>query len=151
MIRCATPPLLPLRMLSSSSSPSSSSSYSVNPNPRLNPIPPVLKPSRAPFFTNHSVKISPSLLQSMTLSSCFSRPTNSIPVSSLPGTGNRGPDSAVSDSLALVVVSFYKFADLPDHARMRQPLKELCQELVLHLRFFGSWFCFFYVLICNFL
>ncbi|KAF3433260.1 hypothetical protein FNV43_RR24362 [Rhamnella rubrinervis] len=120
-------------MLSSSSLPSlslsSSSSYSVNPNPRLNPIPPMLKPSRAPFFPDHSVRISPSLLQSMTLSSCFSRPTNPIPVSSPSGTGNPGPDSAVADSLDLVVVSFYKFADFPDHARMRQPLKVLCQEL----------------------
>lgn len=144
MIRCATPSVLPLRMLSSSSSLSLSfSSYSVNPNPRLNPIAP------APFFSNYSVKISPSLLQSMTLSSCFSRPTNPIPFSSPPGTGNPGPDSAVSDSLALVVVSFYKFADFPDHARMRQPLKELCQELVLHLRLFRSWFCFFYALFCH--
>ncbi|KAJ0979202.1 hypothetical protein J5N97_014676 [Dioscorea zingiberensis] len=30
---------------------------------------------------------------------------------------------------ALVVVSFYKFADFPDHAVMRKPLKDLCEEL----------------------
>ncbi|XP_026457163.1 rhodanese-like domain-containing protein 7 [Papaver somniferum] len=29
----------------------------------------------------------------------------------------------------LVVVSFYKFADFPDHADLRKPLKNLCQEL----------------------
>ncbi|CAO2816067.1 unnamed protein product [Amaranthus hypochondriacus] len=29
----------------------------------------------------------------------------------------------------LVVVSFYKFADLPDHADFRNPIKFLCQEL----------------------
>jgi len=31
---------------------------------------------------------------------------------------------------ALVVVSFYRFTDYPDHAAFRQPLKELCEELV---------------------
>lgn len=49
------------------------------------------------------------------------------------------PPSAVSHSLAsdpadsepssLVVVSFYKFADFPDHADLRKPLKDLCEEL----------------------
>uniref|UniRef100_A0A0D9WF26 Rhodanese domain-containing protein n=1 Tax=Leersia perrieri TaxID=77586 RepID=A0A0D9WF26_9ORYZ len=29
----------------------------------------------------------------------------------------------------LVVVSFYRFADFPDHAELRRPLKELCEEL----------------------
>lgn len=29
----------------------------------------------------------------------------------------------------LVVVSFYKFADFPDHADLRKPLKELCERL----------------------
>lgn len=29
----------------------------------------------------------------------------------------------------LVVVSFYRFADFPDHAAFRRPLKELCEEL----------------------
>ena len=31
---------------------------------------------------------------------------------------------------ALVVVSFYRFADFPDHADFRRPLKELCEQLV---------------------
>lgn len=30
---------------------------------------------------------------------------------------------------ALLVVSFYRFADLPDHADLRRPLRELCEEL----------------------
>lgn len=30
----------------------------------------------------------------------------------------------------LMVVSFYKFADFPDHATMRKPLKELCEDVV---------------------
>ncbi|KAF0927381.1 hypothetical protein E2562_032471 [Oryza meyeriana var. granulata] len=29
----------------------------------------------------------------------------------------------------LLVVSFYRFADFPDHAALRRPLKELCEEL----------------------
>lgn len=31
----------------------------------------------------------------------------------------------------LVVVSFYKFADFPDHANFRNPIKQLCQDLVI--------------------
>jgi len=31
---------------------------------------------------------------------------------------------------SLLVVSFYRFADFPDHAAFRRPLKELCEELV---------------------
>lgn len=34
-----------------------------------------------------------------------------------------------SSPQTLVVVSFYKFADLPDHAEFRKPLKDLCQRL----------------------
>ncbi|KAK9682710.1 hypothetical protein RND81_10G091000 [Saponaria officinalis] len=33
------------------------------------------------------------------------------------------------ESNSLVVVSFYKFADFPDHAELRNPLKLLCQQL----------------------
>ncbi|XP_010525417.1 PREDICTED: rhodanese-like domain-containing protein 7 [Tarenaya hassleriana] len=39
------------------------------------------------------------------------------------------PESGESDLNSLVVVSFYKFADFPDHADLRKPLKELCEEL----------------------
>ncbi|KAL4620678.1 hypothetical protein ACB092_06G172600 [Castanea dentata] len=42
---------------------------------------------------------------------------------------NDDPDPAPEDSQSLVVVSFYKFADFPDHAHMRKPLKDLCQQL----------------------
>jgi hypothetical protein len=34
------------------------------------------------------------------------------------------------DHPSLVVVSFYRFADFPDHASMRKPLKGLCEEVV---------------------
>lgn len=49
-----------------------------------------------------------------------------MPISTAPESGNPEPDSV---SGSLVVVSFYKFADFPDHADMRKPLKELCEEL----------------------
>ncbi|XP_010505828.1 PREDICTED: rhodanese-like domain-containing protein 7 [Camelina sativa] len=39
------------------------------------------------------------------------------------------PESDESDLGSLVVVSFYKFANLPDHADFRKPLKDLCEEL----------------------
>ncbi|CAM8897866.1 unnamed protein product [Rhodiola kirilowii] len=38
-------------------------------------------------------------------------------------------DCGEKESGVLVVVSFYKFADFPDHAELRKPLKKLCQEL----------------------
>lgn len=58
----------------------------------------------------------------MTLSKCFSHsgPTYAIPVSGLVESG---------EVESLVVVSFYKFADFPDHAVLRVPLKQLCQQL----------------------
>jgi len=119
---CLPQPFLSLttRMLSSSSSSSSSSttpssetrtSYSSsNPNPSFKNL--------SLFSNNHS-------LQSMTLSKCFSHsgPNNAIPVSGLVESG---------EVESLVVVSFYKFADFPDHAVLRVPLKQLCQQLVLH-------------------
>lgn len=42
------------------------------------------------------------------------------------------PEYDESDLGSLVVVSFYKFADFPDHADFRKPLKDLCEELVCH-------------------
>ncbi|OEL37888.1 Rhodanese-like domain-containing protein 7 [Dichanthelium oligosanthes] len=41
--------------------------------------------------------------------------------------GDGGVDG---EAPALVVVSFYRFADFPDHASFRRPLKELCEDLV---------------------
>ncbi|XP_062231107.1 rhodanese-like domain-containing protein 7 isoform X5 [Phragmites australis] len=40
-----------------------------------------------------------------------------------------GPGGVVGEVPALAVVSFYRFADFPDHAAFRRPLKELCEEL----------------------
>ncbi|PON48598.1 Rhodanese-like domain containing protein [Trema orientale] len=134
MLRCIAPPLLPMRMLSSSSS---STLFSLNPNPRLNPA---VKPSsRIPKPSRHSPLSDPikralsgsrNLPQSMTLSSrSFSGLADRIPVSNTSEARNPEFELDGSDSETLVVVSFYKFADFPDHARMRQPLKNLCEEL----------------------
>ena len=123
MLRCRILPLLALRMLSSSPS------YSANPNSRLPLLPssPIPQPSLShhhyhhPLFSN-SIRGLPRT-QTMTISrSLLSGPTTGpIPVST-------GPDE--SESQSLVVVSFYKFADFPDHADMRKPLKDFCQQLV---------------------
>lgn len=128
MLRYRAPPLpsLRLRMLSSPSL------HSLNPNPRLHPASSISESfdRRFQLFSNpisHPVRISRrdshGNPQSMTLSRCLSGSTNPVPISSL-------PESINSDSQILVVVSFYKFADFPDHARLRQPLKSLCEELV---------------------
>ncbi|KAK6932902.1 tRNA uridine(34) hydroxylase, N-terminal [Dillenia turbinata] len=37
--------------------------------------------------------------------------------------------SPLDPSVPLVVVSFYKFADFPDHSLFRKPLKDLCQQM----------------------
>ncbi|PON71142.1 Rhodanese-like domain containing protein [Parasponia andersonii] len=134
MLRCRAPPLLPMRLLSSSSS---LPSFSLNPNPRLNPA---VKPSsRNPNPSRNSPLSDPikralsgsrHLPQSMTLSSrSFSGLADPIPVSNTSEARNPEFELDGSDSETLVVVSFYKFADFPDHARMRRPLKNLCEEL----------------------
>ncbi|PQQ03150.1 rhodanese-like domain-containing protein 7 [Prunus yedoensis var. nudiflora] len=106
---------------------SSPSLRSINPNPRLHPTSSISEPSnRHPQLLFNPVRISlcesHGVPQSMTLSRCFSGQTSPVPISSSPESNN-------SDSQILVVVSFYKFADFPDHARLRQPLKLLCEEL----------------------
>ncbi|GER50872.1 rhodanese/Cell cycle control phosphatasesuperfamily protein [Striga asiatica] len=54
---------------------------------------------------------------------------NSLGTASKPITiGQYAPDAETVEPL-LVVVSFYKFADFPDHAELRKPLKELCEQL----------------------
>lgn len=109
---CLPQPLLTLSTRILSSSPSTSSSEtrigysSINPKSSFNNL--------SLFSISHS-------LQTMTISKCFSNSgsSNAIQISE--------SDSVVD---SLVVVSFYKFADFPDHAVLRVPLKQLCQELV---------------------
>ncbi|CAB4301536.1 unnamed protein product [Prunus armeniaca] len=121
MLRCTAPPSLSLRMISSPSL------RSITPNPRLHPTSSISEPSNHHpqlFFNPVRISLCDShgVPQSMTLSRCFSGQTSPVPISSSPESNN-------SDSQILVVVSFYKFADFPDHARLRQPLKLLCEEL----------------------
>lgn len=57
------------------------------------------------------------------------------PLAPLPPLGRNiavavGGGAVDGEAPALVVVSFYRFADFPDHAVFRRPLKELCEELV---------------------
>ncbi|KAM7499458.1 hypothetical protein LguiA_023872 [Lonicera macranthoides] len=80
---------------------------------------------------------SPNFCQnSLSFSKCFSAtPTTTSPI---PILNNTGPATSIEegkfedsnpDSPPLVVVSFYKFADFSDHALLRKPLKDLCEQL----------------------
>ncbi|KAL4291769.1 hypothetical protein GQ457_14G017800 [Hibiscus cannabinus] len=122
LLRRGSSLLLALRMLSSSSS--SSLIFS---NPKLHQLP---SSSPKPFCTlplNSPLRSScaPFHPQTMTLSKRFS--ADPIPTSPSSPFRPHSPDSTGPDSL--VVVSFYKFADFPDHADLRKPLKQLCQDL----------------------
>ncbi|CAN0877198.1 Rhodanese-like domain-containing protein 7 [Linum grandiflorum] len=111
MLRCRAPLVFFLRMLPPPPS--------LNPNPnssislfQLNPI--FIPNSNSPrrrhpttsFSCNHA-----SQSHAMTISSCSPAPIAAAPHS------------------PLTVVSFYRFADFPDHADLRKPLKDLCEEL----------------------
>lgn len=126
MLRCRSPTLLTLRMLLSS--PSTSRNPNTNSNLTCKPT------SRIPKSFHRSSDLSlfsnpHPFRQTMALvNCCSSNTTHTVPISTAPESGNPEPDSV---SGSLVVVSFYKFADFPDHADMRKPLKELCEELVL--------------------
>ncbi|CAL5189543.1 unnamed protein product [Lathyrus oleraceus] len=105
---CLPQPLLALstKILFSSPSTSSSATTSSETRTRYPSINPKSSFNSLSLFSNHHS------LQTMTISKCFSHLDES--------------DSVVD---SLVVVSFYKFADFPDHAVLRVPLKQLCQEL----------------------
>ncbi|KAK4277713.1 hypothetical protein QN277_015667 [Acacia crassicarpa] len=116
--------LSPLGMLSSSAPSSSAACESRRPsflrisysNPRISlPHPP-------PLSSNSHTS-----LRRMTLSTACFGASSPIPISGKPDSENLEPQS--DDPQSLVVVSFYKFADFPDHANMRKPLKALCEEL----------------------
>ncbi|XWS74481.1 hypothetical protein CRYUN_Cryun01aG0001700 [Craigia yunnanensis] len=107
MLRCTSPLLLALSLLSSAS---------LTSNPKF------LLPSTCQPFNSH---LSHSQKMRMTLSKCFSgTAANPIPIS----PSNLAQPHEL-DSHSLVVVSFYKFSDFPDNADLRKPLKQLCQEL----------------------
>ncbi|WOG87387.1 hypothetical protein DCAR_0206611 [Daucus carota subsp. sativus] len=97
-----------------------------NPNPNLpksllsqspsNSSFPILKNPKMFFAPNNS----PQNLASSTPSSAPTSPTKLA--------ASDAQNDVVLGS-TLVVVSFYKFADFPDHADLRAPLKQLCRQL----------------------
>lgn len=109
-----------------------------NPNPNLNPK---SLPSQSPSFsilTNPKMFFPPkNSPQKLTFYNPFSSSTTISPSKSPASDGKNG---VVSES-TLVVVSFYKFADFPDHADIRAPLKQLCQQLVYML--FSSYIMYY--------
>ncbi|GAV67787.1 LOW QUALITY PROTEIN: Rhodanese domain-containing protein, partial [Cephalotus follicularis] len=121
MLRCRSPLLLSLRMLSSS--------YTLNPNSTVS----LLSHFHIKSKTRLSLSSPPTnISQTMTVSKCSSSSATSdpIPIPGQPLLDNLGLDSNGSaHPQSLVVVSFYKFAEFPDHADLRQPLKQLCEEL----------------------
>ncbi|KAI3882578.1 hypothetical protein MKX03_010697 [Papaver bracteatum] len=54
---------------------------------------------------------------------------NRVSNQEIPVTTSQSSASEAPPASPLVVVSFYKFADFPDHADLRKPLKNLCQQL----------------------
>lgn len=138
-----TSTLSALRMLSSTPTtlnPRPNLNREINPNHRLincnmNPsgTESYKKPSNlSPKFDSNFLKFH----QSLNPVKCFSvtPATNYVLISGQSPTevGNcETTDGDVSSESTLVVVSFYKFADFPDHADFRKPLKELCEKLVL--------------------
>lgn len=104
-----------LKMMSSTSTP--------NPYPKLTPINPILnkpipesKSSNLPLFADPENGV---ISRNFTLSRCFCSATSSDPT-----------PNVLNTECSLVVVSFYKFADFPDHADFRKPQKQLCERLV---------------------
>ncbi|XWS14691.1 hypothetical protein CRYUN_Cryun35bG0031000 [Craigia yunnanensis] len=123
MLRCRSPLLLALRMLSSSSFLTS--------NPKFH-LPSTSQPiSNLPLKIPFSDSCGFSQSQSMTPSNCFSATAaDPIPISPSDQAQPHCQNPQEPDSLSLVVVSFYKFADFPDYAALRKPLKQLCQDLM---------------------
>ncbi|KAI3861278.1 hypothetical protein MKX03_017409 [Papaver bracteatum] len=119
--------LLRRRMLSSSST--------TSPNPKFSScmmkIPSAeissTQPNHLPIFsTSNSNGISHHQQQQLT---SLSKPFVANRVSNQVTTSQSSSSSEAPPASPLVVVSFYKFADFPDHADLRKPLKNLCQEL----------------------
>ncbi|KAM7277157.1 hypothetical protein ACFE04_019023 [Oxalis oulophora] len=103
--------------------PSSSSMFAMTMNliilPNLNPK--IISTSSSSLI--HTKHTPPFIHNNTTISLLHSRKnvSQSMTLSSNTATS--------SNSDSLVVISFYKFADFPDHADFRPPLKKLCEEL----------------------
>ncbi|KAF7132487.1 hypothetical protein RHSIM_Rhsim09G0186200 [Rhododendron simsii] len=94
------------------------------------PKTPNLALSSNPTISLSNPRFSP---QSMTPAKCFSATVNPIAGFKTPESRNAESEASESTQQPLVVVSFYKFADFPDHADLRKPLKDLCQKLLCSL------------------
>ncbi|VFQ80489.1 unnamed protein product [Cuscuta campestris] len=92
--------------------------------PSLEPPPAAVKTS--PFFSNPNISLS-CPTHNAAISKVFSSKTaaRSFPTAA----ESRGEAVESGTDPKLVVVSFYKFADFPDHAELKKPLKELCEQL----------------------
>ena len=131
MLSCRSRTTSPLRMLLQLSP----LLHCANPNLLLSPSP--ISRSRASqshhplflFCNNNIVPLSSSSSHTQSNMTGISRSFFSAPV--IEPNDDPDPNPEGEDSQSLVVVSFYKFADFPDHAHMRKPLKDLCQQLVL--------------------
>ncbi|GAB4832071.1 Aldo-keto reductase str7 [Ancistrocladus abbreviatus] len=127
VLRCRAASAAALRMLTS---------HSKAPNPTVHlsmkPSSEASKPSSVPLLSDpiHTLPLSrsPNHFQTLSASKFFSTASSPIVASSSADSrySELGYDSGPS---SLVVVSFYKFADFPDHANLRKPLKDLCEEL----------------------
>ncbi|CAI0459226.1 unnamed protein product [Linum tenue] len=127
MLRCRAPLLFFLRKI-----PPSRPSLNPNPNPnfllQLGPSSCIPASNSSPHrrrLNIYSFNYS-SQSQAMTVSSCSPVSVTSRPV---PISAAADSDDQPNPHSTLVVVSFYRFADFPDHANLRKPLKELCEEL----------------------
>ncbi|KAJ0453185.1 putative Rhodanese-like domain, tRNA uridine(34) hydroxylase [Helianthus annuus] len=122
-----TPPLLfhTLKMLSSSSPNPNPSSTSMNINPSSSST---RSTNLLPLFSNpHTPHITcKTLPQAVTVSNGFSSFSSCAAVNPVSVSG-----IDEDESVQLVVVSFYKFAEFPDHADLRKPLKDLCEKLYI--------------------
>ncbi|XP_021758246.1 rhodanese-like domain-containing protein 7 isoform X2 [Chenopodium quinoa] len=77
------------------------------------------------FTTNQQPS---SVVSNLTFSLSSATPPNCFSAADSFNSELAASDSIEPSSL-LVVVSFYKFADFPDHADFRYPIKRLCEEL----------------------
>ncbi|RZC62938.1 hypothetical protein C5167_024687 [Papaver somniferum] len=118
-----------------------SSSSTTSPNPKFSPsvkIPCAEMPSTHPHNSNHLPIFSTSNSNPNGIShhqqqqlTSISKPfvANRVSNQAIPVTTSQSSASEAPPASPLVVVSFYKFADFPDHADLRKPLKNLCQQL----------------------
>ena len=130
MLSCRSRTTSPLRMLLQLSP----LLYCSNPNLLLSPSP-ISRASQSHhphflFCNNNIDPLSSSSSHPQSNMTGISRCFFSAPI--IEPNDDPDPNPEGEDSQSLVVVSFYKFADFPDHAHMRKPLKDLCQQLVLY-------------------